>query len=317
MDSKGIVSMKTLSTEQKVQRLIEVFLSGRKGTTIKAYQADLECFRRFVGAGSIQDAIALLIQHGHGEANYLALAYKNSLVGQKLSPATVNRRLAALRSVVKLGATIGVIGWKLEVQGQKSEAYRDTRGPDEVGIRKIIAHLRKRTDRKGIRDLAIFTLFFGNALRASELLNLELNDLDLVQNRIQILSKGKNNKQWVSISLLTREALTQWLNVRGSDPGYVFVNFDRAKKNQGRISLDGICEIIKKIGSDCGIALVPHKIRHSSISSALNMATANGWTLDQVRSFSRHSSLSVMARYWDQHKNVQGEIADLVTKLLD
>lgn len=133
----------------------------------------------------------------------------------------------------------------------------------------------------------IFTLFFGNSLRASELLNLEISDLDLARNRIQILGKGKNNKQWVSISLGTRDALAHWLNVRGSESDYVFIKLDRAKKTQGRISLDGICENIKRIGADCGLALVPHKIRYSSISAALN------------------------------HKNVQGEIADLITGLLD
>lgn len=317
MESKSLVSLQVLSADQKIKKLVSVFLSGRKKTTIKAYQADLEQFRRFLNADTIEHAMAILLSNGHGEANYLALCYKNNLIAQKLSPATINRRIAALRSVVKLGATIGIVSWRLEVPGEKAEAYRDTRGPDEKGIRLVINHLKRRTDKKGIRDMAIFTLFFGNALRASELLNLELADLDLSQHRIQILGKGKNTKQWISISQTTTTILQKWLEVRGEESGRVFINLDRARKNQGRISLDGICEIIKRIGVDCGIKLVPHKIRHSSISSALNMATAHGWTLDQVRSFSRHSSLAVMARYWDQHQNVQGEIADLVTKILD
>ncbi|MNL01459.1 site-specific tyrosine recombinase XerC [compost metagenome] len=144
-----------------------------------------------------------------------------------------------------------------------------------------------------------------------------MNDIELGQCRIQILGKGKNEKEFITIPEITRDAIERWVVLRGLEPGRVFINLDRARKRGDRISLDGICRIIKRIGSDCGLALVPHKIRHSSVSTALNMATAKGLTLDQVRSFSRHSSLSVMARYWDQHKNVQGEIANLVAEVLE
>jgi integrase/recombinase XerC len=59
----------------------------------------------------------------------MVLGYRSHLVDRKLSPATINRRLAALRSLVKLGRTLGVITCTLEVPNLKAQAYRDDLPP--------------------------------------------------------------------------------------------------------------------------------------------------------------------------------------------
>ena len=84
------------------RRLVAAFLSGRNERTLRAYRQDLEDFRAFMNAETPEDAARLLLSRGHGEANAVALAYKNDLMERKLSAATVNRRLAALRSLVRL-----------------------------------------------------------------------------------------------------------------------------------------------------------------------------------------------------------------------
>src|SRR4051794_14430322 len=76
---------------------LAAFLSGRKPTTIRAYQWDVGDFARFLGAGRPDAAVELLLGLSHGEANGLALAYRNAMVEKGLAPATINRRLAALR----------------------------------------------------------------------------------------------------------------------------------------------------------------------------------------------------------------------------
>lgn len=89
-------------------QLIGAFLSGRSEKTIQAYRQDLEDFRAFLGASTIDDTAKTLLSCGHGQANALALAYKTSLIERGLQAATVNRRLAALRSLVKLARTLGL-----------------------------------------------------------------------------------------------------------------------------------------------------------------------------------------------------------------
>src|SRR5438552_1651316 len=81
---------------------------------------------------------------------------------------TVSRRLAALRSLVKLARTLGMVPWALDVDGVRAEGYRDTRGPGRDGFRNLLALLRARADAKGARDRAVLRLLYDLGLRRAE-----------------------------------------------------------------------------------------------------------------------------------------------------
>jgi integrase/recombinase XerC len=115
-------------------RLLDAFLAGRKEETIKAYREDLEDFQAFVEAPSLDHAAALLMGRGLGEANALALAYRTHLMERELAAITINRRLTALRSMIKLARTLGLIPWTLEIQGMKTEGYRTRAGPGAMAF---------------------------------------------------------------------------------------------------------------------------------------------------------------------------------------
>jgi len=87
--------------------LVEAFLAGRKPTTLDAYRRDLTDFARFVGAARPGPAVEALISGTAGQANALALGYRADLIGRGLASATIARRLAALRSMVKLARILG------------------------------------------------------------------------------------------------------------------------------------------------------------------------------------------------------------------
>src|SRR4051794_1798321 len=87
--------------------VVALFLAGRNPRTLRAYASDLADFARFVRAPSPSFAVELLLSGSGGRANALALAYKADLIGRDLAAATIARRLAALRSMVKLARQIG------------------------------------------------------------------------------------------------------------------------------------------------------------------------------------------------------------------
>src|SRR6267142_1401003 len=74
---------------------------AEKGEPITAYRQDLEDFQAFIQAPSLEQAASLLLARGPGEANALALDYKAHLMERELAANTINRRLTALRSLVK------------------------------------------------------------------------------------------------------------------------------------------------------------------------------------------------------------------------
>src|SRR5207249_11426553 len=134
----------------------------------RAYRQDLADFAAFVGTATMAAATQRLLASGPGPAHELALRYQADLLGRGLAAATVNRRLAALRSLVKLARTLGLASWSLQMAGLKAEPYRDTRGPGTAGFRRLLEQLAARSDAKGVRDGALLRLLFDLGLRRSE-----------------------------------------------------------------------------------------------------------------------------------------------------
>ena len=291
-----------------VDRLVAAFLAGRSKRTMAAYRSDLADFAAFTGAPTAESATGELLAHGHGRANGFALAYRAHLVERGLAAATINRRLAALRSLVKLGRTLGIVGWTLEVPGLKAQAYRDTRGPGLAGFQAMLSEAGKRTDGKGIRDVAILRLLFDLGLRRSEVAGLEAEHLDLKGCTLGVLGKGKTARAKVTLPAPTCEVLAAWLAVRGAGPGALFVNFDRAGKGE-RLSDTSINRIVKGLAGRAGIKATAHGLRHAGITTALDLT---GGDVRKVRGFSRHANVQTLLTYDDNRQDFAGQVAALV-----
>jgi len=293
--------------------LVDAFLSGKSPRTIQAYTRDLDDFRAFLGAQTTQEAAQHLLTHGPGSANATALSYRTHLQDRHLSSSTTNRRLAALRSLVKLARTFGIISWpQLDVPNVRSAPYRDTRGPGKTGVKNLITQLDTDHSPRGVRDKALLRLLYDLALRRGEVAGLDLSDVDLANRKITIIGKGYTDKQTLSLPEPTVEALQRWIEVRGTQPGPLFTNFDRAGKGS-RLTGTSIYRIVREHGTKVGIKrLRPHGLRHTAITEAVKVAEANGYTLDEVRDFSRHRNVSTLMIYRDHDRDAQGQLSSLV-----
>ena len=287
-------------------RLLAAFFGGRKAETIKAYQADLEDFRAFVQVSNLNQATNLLLGRGLGQANALVLDYKARLRERKLTPATINRRLAALRSLVKLARTVGLISWRLEVEGMKMEGYRDTRGPGRIGFRDMLHVLDRRKDAKAIRDRAILRCFFDLGLRRAEVLHLDLQDLDRQAGTLAVLGKGRTQKELLTLPFETKAAIEAWLAIRGDGAGPLFHSLDRARKGDGRLTGAGLYDMVRKLGAKAGLRVWPHGLRHAAITAALDLTGGN---VRAVQKFSRHRDVRVIERYDDNRLDLAGQVA--------
>jgi integrase/recombinase XerC len=202
-----------LTFPQPRRDLVEAFLAGRNPCTLCAYQADLADFCRFLGVEDAEAAAHILLEGGHGKANSLALAHRADLVGRGLQAATVNRRLAALRSLVQLARTLGMVPWSLEVENMKAQSYRDTRGPGRTGFRRLLEAVSNE------RDRAILRLLHDLGLRRGEVVALDLEDVDLEAGTVWVLGKGRTQKEQLTLPEPTRAALAAWISVRGHKQG--------------------------------------------------------------------------------------------------
>ncbi|MBM4072842.1 MAG: integrase [Planctomycetes bacterium] len=288
------------------QRLLDAFLSGRSPQTIRAYRQDLEDFRAFMQAETVEAAVRPMLAGGPGSANELALRYKADLMSRGLAPATVNRRLAALRSMVKLAKTIGLVPWNLEIKNAKAETYRDTRGPGRGGVRQLVDLARDRGDAKGARDLAIIRCLYDLGLRRAEVVRLDLEDLDVAGGTVAVLGKGRTQTVKLTLPAETNAALEAWIAQRGAEPGALFVTFDPARKGPSRLTGSGLYRMVRGLGARLGMKTRPHGLRHAAITEVLDLS---GGDVRAAAKFSRHRDLRVLTTYDDSRHNHAGELA--------
>jgi integrase/recombinase XerC len=294
--------------------LLGAFLAGRRPTTLRAYAKDLADFAAYLGLADAGAAVEALVAGTAGRANTLALGYKAHLLDRGLASATVARRLAALRSVVKLARTLGRVAWAIDIPSPRAEAYRDTRGPGLGGWKALLAEARKKTSTpKGKRDLALVRLMHDLGLRRGEVVALDLADVDLAANTVAVIGKGKSEKTNVTLNAPTSAALADWIAARGEWDGPLFVRLDRAAGpgHPTRLDAGNAARASKMLGLRAGVArgANPHGLRHQGITRALDLA---GGDVRKVKRFSRHAKLETLLRYDDNRRDEAGAIAKLL-----
>jgi integrase/recombinase XerC len=306
-------NQKLLSSKVAINDLVNSFLSGRKKTTIKAYHQDLTYFADYLNAEDLNQAASILVLKEPGAANKLVLDYKTYMLDQSFTPATVNRRLASLRSLVKLAKTLGMVTWDLMVENVKSKPYRNTLGPGLFGYRSILEAAKDRHDIKGIRDVAILRLLYDRALRRGEVAALNVCDVDLKHGKLNVLGKGKNEIEILSIPPAVTHAISNWLEIRGNEAGPLFTNLDRAKKGDGRLTGTAIYYIVREYSKNLDTPTRPHGLRHTSITEALRLTNGN---YQMTQSFSRHADVRTIKFYDDNMKDLGGKVATMVSAVV-
>lgn len=251
------------------------------------------------------------------QAYQLVTNYEGSLIEQKLAPATINRKLASIKSLVNYASEIGKCFYTLSnIKTKSVTTYRDTTGIDSETFKLILAQINRST-LKGKRDYAILLLLWGNALRRSEVIQCQVKDFSPKEKRLSILGKGKQGqKQQVSLGKGTVSAIAEWLKARGevalTDP--LFSAVHRGYWGH-QLDSDTIYKLVKKYAKLAGIekTLSPHRLRHSAITAALD---ATNGDVRAVQKLSRHSSLNTLMVYDDNRRNEQGRVTDLLEDLL-
>jgi integrase/recombinase XerC len=294
--------------------IITAWLDGRTATTLKAYTFDLGDFARFLEAPGPAAAVEMFLMGGSGLANRLALSYRADMLRRKLASATIARRLAALRSMVKIARQLGRIEWTLDVDSPKVKPYRDTRGPGRPGFQSM--HERAvelaRASKEGKRDLALILLLHDLGMRRGEAVAMDLDSLSLDDGEygaIRIVGKGDREETTLTLNDRIRDALRAWVVARGTGPGPLFIRLDHAAGDGfERLSGDAVNRMVKTLGRRAGLdrQTRAHGLRHQGITRALDETSGD---LRSAQKFSRHVKPETLMHYDDNREDVAGDIA--------
>lgn len=306
--STGLAPTATKPLRDTARELLEAFFRGRNANTLRAYRKDLENFAVFLQLPAVEYAARKLLSCTAGDGNALVLRYRDTMLEQRYTPSTINRRLSAVKSLLKIGRLLGFCSWSVEIDPVRSDRYRDTRGPGVAAVGEMLKRVSERGDAKGLRDAAIVRLLFDCGLRRGELVELDRSHYNALRG-LHLLGKGRLERQWVTVSPAARMALDAWLTVRGAAPGPLFIALD--EKHRGhRLTGTAVYQIVSGLGDAIGVRARPHGLRHSAITEALDRTNGD---MRAVARFSRHRDISTLAYYDDSRRDEAGRIARLIS----
>jgi len=309
-------SFDTSVTPDVLQQLLA---DKRSANTRRAYEKDVTQFFKFMTGKEVTPDLVLEFLHlERTQAVSVVLKYKASLIQKDLKEATVNRRIAAIKSLVAMGRKIGVCNFSLEdVKGEKTQKYRDTSGISSEAFKQVLAQCDRST-LQGKRDYALLRLLWGNALRRNEVSQLNIGDFNPNSKTLQILGKGRGTQsEVIDLGDATTDALASWLEEsRGTRPddAPLFTALD-FHNNGHRLTGDGLRKIVVRLCSKAGIrkTMSPHRIRHSAITAALDATDGN---VRKVQKLSRHRQLDTLMIYDDNRGRDQAEVTGLLDELV-
>jgi len=290
---------------------------SRSPHTKRMYRSNVYGFFDYLGEELTADTLALFLLLDSHQAFELVSQYHGTLVSRNLAPATINQKLAAIKSLVNYAAQAGKCHYTLiNIKSEILVSYRDTRGISVEEFKKMLGAVDTKKI-KGIRDRAILLLMWGNALRRSEVVNCDVKDFTSAGGELVITGKGKiGQPEIIGLGKSAIAAIDSWLVKRGDythdDPLFFAIH----KSNWGhRLNTHSIYMLVQKYAKKAGIDKVmsPHRIRHSSITEALNVTNGD---VRKVQKLSRHSNLNTLMIYDDNRVSLQGEVTGMLDDLI-
>ena len=270
--------------------------------TVRAYESDLSQFLAFLSERVGRKRIDLTA----GDFNHHYIRdFMGDLSRRGNSRASAARKLAAIRTFGKYLRREGVLdGDPAALVGTPK---REHRLPAHLGEAEM-ARLLEMPDSASVlgrRDRAILELFYASGLRLSELVGLDIDDLNLNGRVVRVLGKG-GKQRLVPFNRTAESALRAWLKdweglreqtVRTSKPAGarrprepLFLNYQGT-----RLSTRSVDRLVRRYVAACSarFGISPHALRHSFATHLLE----RGADLRAIQELLGHSRLSTTQRY--------------------
>ena len=215
--------------------------------------------------------------------------YIRDLTGRGKSPATVTRSLASLKSFYNYLMGEGLV--EVNPARGQTAAKVERKLPRILTAKEVELFLEQpdSSDSKGCRDRAMLELLYATGIRVSELIGLDVDDLNLPGGVLKCFSKGR--ERVIPLYPAAIRALGEYVrNVRPQlveteDETALFVNM-----NGERMSRQGFWKLIKYYQEKAGIEkdITPHTLRHSFAAHLLE----NGADLRSIQEMLGHADIS-------------------------
>ncbi len=265
---------------------------GASGNTVSAYRNDLQQFDSF-----------LVAQRGNGKPRDwealerdLIVEYLLTLRRKNYAEATVARKVAAIKSFFQFLQAEGTIRRN---PAESLESPRVGRSlPKALSVTEVDELLEqpmKRNSTESKRDRAMLELLYATGLRVSELVSLDVEDVNMAGPYVRCMGKGSKERT-IPIHEQAAGGVADYMNdgraglVKNRKESALFVN-----RRGERLTRQGFWLILKQYAKEANIStpVTPHTLRHSFATHMLR----GGMNLRHVQELLGHANISTTQVY--------------------
>lgn len=211
------------------------------------------------------------------EVDYPAAQAVRAYFASRLAPATTNRYLSALRSVMKECWRLRLITAEEHARACDVRNVRGSRLPAGRALeRSEVAALLQVCEQDerpaGRRDHAVIAVLWVTGLRRAELAGLGMESLSPDRRTITVIGKGSKERA-VYLNDEAVQILERWIALRGTLPGPVFKAISKSGtiRATGHLNPASIRDIVQRRAAQAQVAsFAPHSLRRTHASEMLN-----------------------------------------------
>ncbi|MBP2634206.1 MAG: xerD 2 [Firmicutes bacterium] len=273
---------------------------GLAQNTLESYGRDLRQFHTF-----LQNSQLDFLQNSNRDT---ILSYLNNLQVKGRAVSTISRNLAAIKSFYQYLVREHHLEKDPAVNLESPKLEKKL--PKILSIAEVEELLKQPNTFQptGLRDKSMLELLYATGIRVSELINLNISDVNLDMGYIKCYGKG-SKERIVPLGSIAAKCAQEYINkgrpklVRTYEESSLFVNH-----HGNRLTRQGFWKIIKKYAMEANITkdITPHTLRHSFATHLLE----NGADLRSVQEMLGHADISTTQIYTHVTKNHLKEVYD-------
>jgi site-specific recombinase XerD len=245
----------------------------------------------------------------------VVVRYRMCLESRGLAANTINQQLAAVRRLAHEAADSGLLSPELaagisRVKGVKQLGFRSGNWLSADESSEVLQPAYGDSLRAK-RDYAMLAMLFGCGFRRSELVGLELEEIQMRQRHwvvVDLIGKG-GHVRTVPIPEWVKAALDQWTLAAKVTEGRIFRAVARTDKVWGKgISQNVVWYVVKTCCERAGLEhIAPHDLRRT----CAKLCHSNGGELEQIQFLLGHASVQTTERYLGCKQNLGHPVNDL------
>jgi integrase/recombinase XerD len=294
-----------LAMQEQIRNFLD-FLAVEQGyseNTIAAYRNDLSQFARF-----LTETDPPITSWAEAEKEHI-VNYILHLKEREYASSTVARKVAAIKSFFHFLLADGIIKDDPTVTLDSPKVKK--RLPKALShdlVNRLLEEAGKYSTPKGQRDKALLELLYATGMRVSELVLLDIDDVNLASGSVRCFGKG-DKERIIPVYDQAIQALEKYVQtgrprlMKNPNEKALFLNH-RGK----RLTRQGLWLIIKRYAEEIGISsdVTPHTLRHSFATHMLS----GGAGLREVQKLLGHANISTTQVYTHVNSERLREVYD-------